>query len=94
MATSFPTGQLVMTGGVSDKMDGRPEFHGFVIKSLGRHTGGDWGDLDQEDRAANDQALIQGGRLLSAYEQPEFPKIWIVTEADRSATTVLFPEEY
>ena len=90
----FPTGRMVMTGGVSDKMDGKPEFHKFVVNSLGRHTGGDWGDLSQDDRAANDQALIHGGRLFSAYEHPELPKIWIITEADRSATTVLFPDEY
>ncbi len=55
--------------------------------------------MDDEDRQANDQALTQGTRLLSAYNDDRFPKngvatIWIITEADRSATTILFPDEY
>jgi len=60
---------------------------------LDRHAGGDWGDVPEPDERANDNALKRGGRLLSAYETPA-GRIWIVTEADRSATTVLLPEEY
>ncbi len=60
---------------------------------LDRHAGGDWGDVPLADARANDHALGRGGRLLSAYETPS-GSAWIVTEADRSSTTVLLPEEY
>ena len=71
----------------------------FIQESLGRHIKADWGDLDDEDKQANDMALKQGTRLLSAYNDDRFPKngvatIWIITEADRSYTTILFPDEY
>jgi hypothetical protein len=62
--------------------------------SLARHHRGDWGNLDAEDKAANDQSLIDGSRLLSAYYSAAGTKFWIITEADRSATTVLLPSEY
>ncbi len=66
---------------------------------LSRHASGDWGDLDAHDRAANDAALRDGSRLLSAYIIAEGVKIWIITEAadedgHRAATTLLLPEEY
>ena len=61
---------------------------------MSRHHRGDWGDLDEEDKQTNDQALIDGGRLFSAYHSAQGIKIWIITEADRSATTVLLPSEY
>jgi len=59
-----------------------------------RHAAGDWGDLTPEDRAENEYALQNGYRLLSAYHTPSGVKFWIITEADRSATTILLPEEY
>lgn len=59
-----------------------------------RHAKGDWGDLDVEDLQANDAALKSGGRLVSSYRTESGTKFWIITEADRSATTVLLPEEY
>jgi len=76
-----------------------PDFAQFVQKSLNRHVKGDWGDVDGEDKQTNDQSLKQGTRLLSAYNDDRFPKyevatIWIITEADRSSTTILFPDEY
>ncbi|MCF7992128.1 MAG: hypothetical protein K9M02_16945 [Thiohalocapsa sp.] len=58
-----------------------------------RHALCDWGDLDADDLAANEQALVDGGRLLSAYDLPR-GRLWVITEADRSATTILRPEEY
>ena len=75
------------------------DFAEFAQKSLNRHVKGDWGDVDDEDKQTNDQALKQGTRLLSAYNDERFPKngiatIWIITEADRSATTILFRDEY
>jgi hypothetical protein len=56
---------------------------------------GDWGDVDTEEKAANDRAVKEGGRLVSCYHLPRTGKaIWIITDADRSVTTVLLPEEY
>lgn len=65
-----------------------------VMSYLIRHCRGDWGDVGVEDAAANDRAAAAGGRLLSAYTLADGMKIWIITEADRSATTILLPEEY
>ncbi len=90
----FSLGQLVMTRGVNDKVADDAKFSQFVIESLGRHAKGDWGDLGQEDKQENELSLKNGFRLLSAYERDGLPKIWIITEADRSVTTVLFPDEY
>ena len=92
--TRVPLGQLVMTRGVNDKVADGTQFAKFVTESLGRHAKGDWGDLGQEDKQENELSLKKGFRLLSAYERDGLPKIWIITEADRSVTTVLFPEEY
>jgi len=64
------------------------------MESLTRHRMGDWGKLGDEDKQENELSLKEGYRLLSAYKTDGLPKIWIITEADRSATTVLFPEEY
>lgn len=89
-----PLGQLVMTRGVNDRVAESSQFAKFVTESLGRYAKGDWGDLCQEDKKENDLSLKKGFRLLSAYERNGLPKIWIITEADRSATTVLFPDEY
>jgi hypothetical protein len=60
---------------------------------LTRHQSGDWGDLDAIDRRENARALLTGARILSAYQTPA-GKIWIITEADRSSTCVLRPEDY
>jgi hypothetical protein len=96
---AFNTGQIVATRGVYDLACENPDFAKFVQKSLNRHVKGDWGDVDDEDKQANDQALKQDTRLLSSYNDDRFPKngvatIWIITEADRSATTILFHDEY
>ena len=94
MATGFAVGQLVMTQGVISLANERPDFVRFTIESLARHRQGDWGDLGIEDKNENELSLKEGYRLLSAYEAEGLPKIWIITEADRSATTILFPDEY
>jgi len=71
-----------------------------VFEFLMRHQCGDWGDLDKEDIKANEDALKYGLRLLSAYHFQPDPdsdfkiKLWVITEADRSVTTVLLPSEY
>jgi hypothetical protein len=61
---------------------------------MARHVSGDWGELDDEDKQSNEEALKDGSRLLSAYLDRNNVKFWIITEADRSATTVLLPEDY
>lgn len=61
---------------------------------LQRHGNADWGDLDEEDGKANDRALEEGGRLLSSYRLPTGATLWIITEADRSSTTLLIPADY
>lgn len=62
--------------------------------SLLRHASGDWGELDPEDQAENERSLEAGRRLLSAYRAADDVRFWIITEADRSVTTILLPEEY
>jgi hypothetical protein len=61
---------------------------------LQRHQAGDWGDVDEHDRQENELSLKNGFRLLSVYHAANGVKFWIITEADRSATTVLLPEDY
>jgi hypothetical protein len=61
---------------------------------LSRHRRGDWGDVDTEDWTANDQAMIHGERVLSAYTLKDGVRVWVITEADRAATTILLPDEY
>lgn len=61
---------------------------------LVRHLAGDWGDVDEHDRRENELSLIHRFRLLSAYTLTSGTKIWVITEADLSVTTVLLPEEY
>ncbi len=90
----FPLGQIVMTSGVNDLVAENTEFAKFALESLRRHASGDWGNLDPEDKKENEYALTRRLRLFSAYEKPPLPKIWIITEADRSVTTTLFPSEY
>ena len=94
-STKFQLGQLVWTRGVADRIADDSEFSKFATQSLKRHAKGDWGDMCQEDKNENNLAVKAGNlRLLSAYERNGLPKIWIITEADRSATTILFPDEY
>ena len=95
----FQTGQIVASRGVYDLACQNADFAQFIQKCLNRHVKGDWGDLDSEDKQANDHSLKEGSRLLSAYNDDRFPRhgvatIWIITEADRSSTTILFPGEY
>jgi hypothetical protein len=67
---------------------------GDVLVAIRRHTRGDWGDVCLDDQHANDRALANGGRILSIYRSSRGERFWIITEADRSATTVLLPEDY
>lgn len=88
-------GRTVVTRGIDLKMNESKPFAAFITGALVRHANGDWGPvLSAEDLQANDDALEAGDRLLSAYEDNARTKIWIITEWDRSATTILFPDEY
>jgi hypothetical protein len=90
----FQPGQLVVTRLVHDMMTTNIEFEKHVHLSIECHLAGDWGDVCDDDRVANELALQSGDRFFSAYKREGMPKLWIITEGDRSATTVLFPDEY
>jgi hypothetical protein len=94
-AATLPLGQTVMTRGVHQKAQEDPSFGVFVHNCIRRHARGDWGEVKGQDKRMNDQALKSGeDRILSVYVAPDDTKIWIITEWDRSVTTVLFPDEY
>lgn len=83
------------TGGLVATINALKELvHEDIHNSLDRHLSGDWGDLCDEDREANEDALQNGGRLFSVYHDCKGVKFWIITESDRSATTVLLPDDY
>lgn len=87
----FELGQCVITPGAIVAL----EFNGIsALELLHRHATGDWGDLDADDKQANEAALQTGSRILSAYKLAGGERVWIITEADRSASTILLPEEY
>jgi hypothetical protein len=85
----FLLGQVVATPNAIETIPNEE-----ILSALMRHVQGDWGELDSEDRNSNDRALTHGGRLFSAYWSIQKNKFWIITEADRSSTTILLPEDY
>ena len=85
----FKHGQIVATPGALVLAENGVNLLMYVE----RHLRGDWGDLDDEDKAENDFSVKNGFRILSAYNTPS-DKMWVITEADRSVTTFLLPEEY
>lgn len=88
-ALPFQLGRIVITPGALYSI---PPAQ--VLLGLRRHAAKDWGNLCAEDVKENDEALVAGARVLSAYSTQDGTKFWIITEADRSCTTVLLPEEY
>ena len=89
--TLFKLGRLVATPPAISLL----ETVGVSIWSLAaRHVAGDFGDVDEHDRRANEDAIRHGGRILSSYVLPNDEKIWVLTEADRSSTCVLLPTDY
>lgn len=86
-------GNLYATRGIVDQMEKDKEFEQEVLKALRRYTRYDWGDLCASDKALNDAAAAGADRVLAAYSTSA-GVIWIITEWDRSATTILFPNEY
>jgi hypothetical protein len=85
----FWLGRLVVTTNAEAELD-----HEDLHNSINRHLSGDWGDVCAEDNEANETALQFGGRLFSVYHDREGVKFWIITESDRSVTTVLLPDDY
>lgn len=93
----FDLGPVVTTPGACDAL-ARNEMSGMEL--LARHAKGDWGELCEEDRKVNENALISGARLMSVYNLPDGTTMWLITDAEidyqhhRQATTFLLPEEY
>jgi hypothetical protein len=87
----FALGRVVATPGALralEKAEQAPDVF------LDRHVNGDWGDVPEEDKQENEVSVEQGFRILSAYTTSAGDRIWVLTEADRSATIILLPEEY
>jgi hypothetical protein len=87
----FPLGATYTTPGAFYALK---EANVWARSLLMRHMMGDWGDVCEADKAENEFSLREGYRLLSAYTLPTGVKLWVITEADRSSTTILLPEEY
>ena len=87
----FPLGQIVATPGALEALEQAGENSITVLR---RHLAGDWGEVDDDDRRENERSLADGCRLLSAYTLSSGTRLWVITEADRSATTLLLPSEY
>ena len=87
----FPSGRLVATPGALALLE---QTNKSPLEFLSRHLRGDWGDLCPEDKAENELSLKNGFRILSSYQVSETGTLWIITEVDRSVTTLLLPEEY
>lgn len=87
----FSLGQIVATPGAIKALE---EANQDAAEFLHRHVTGDFGEVDEEDRQANEQAITTGTRILSVYQTRNELRLWVITEADRSVTTLLLPEEY
>lgn len=85
----FRLGKIVSTPNALDRLTRED-----ILLAIGRHQAGDWGDVDEEDRKANERALVEGTRLWSVYHAGNGVKFWLITEAGRGYTTVLLPADY
>jgi hypothetical protein len=91
MTARFSLGQIVATPGAMEALTESGQDATFF---LDRHVQGDFGEVCEEDRNLNDEAIQEGSRILSAYRTVRGRKLWVITEADRSSTCVLLPDEY
>lgn len=92
MAPRFPLGRVVATPGALEALDA---YGGSPALLLARHQSGDWGEVPSEDARENELSVERGYRVVSSYAVGEDgAKVWIITEADRSSTCILLPEEY
>jgi hypothetical protein len=87
----FSLGAIVATVGAANALEESGDDYSPL---LDRHQAGDWGEIDPEDRGVNEEALKEGARIFSVYQLSDSRKVWIITEADRSSTCILLPEEY
>ncbi len=87
----FPLGEVYLTIGAREALE---ESNQTPNEFLAKHQSGDWGIIGKEDWKENDFSVKVGFRILSAYETSQDEKLWIITEADRSSTTILLPSEY
>ena len=87
----FPIGETFITAGAQEALDVAGQT---AIQFLRRHIACNWGEISEDDAQENELSLTEGFRLLSAYRTVKGQRIWIITEADRSATTILLPSEY
>ena len=94
MSKKFELGKVVATAGVHAMKEENLEFAKFVSDSFLRYMLGDWGDTCEEGARQNDESVENGERILAVYKFDDYTTIWIITEWDRSATTILFPDEY
>ena len=85
----FRLGKIVSTPNALDRLT-----QDDILLAIGRHQAGDWGDVNEHDRTANESALVEGTRLWSVYHASNGVKFWLITEANRSHSTVLLPEDY
>ena len=90
-AILFPLGSVYLTVGAREALT---ESNQEPFKFLQRHQQGDWGEICKDDAKENELSVREGFRILSAYRTAKGEKIWIITEADRSSTTILLPSEY
>jgi hypothetical protein len=87
----FPLGRLVATPGALEALAASGQS---PTDFLARHLRGDWGDVCPDDKRLNDEAVKDGSRILSAYVTTAGVRLWVITEADRSSTCLLLPDEY
>lgn len=91
MPAKFPLGQVVGTPGALEVLAASGQTPN---EFLARHQNGDWGDLDDEDKRLNDEAIQDGSRIMSAYILQSGERLWIITDSDHASTCILLPDEY
>ncbi len=91
MNARFNLGRVFSTPGAAEAL---AESNQHPLEFLQRHVSGDWGEVCEEDKSENELSVREGFRILSAYTTTGGAKLWVITEADRSATTILLPSEY
>lgn len=87
----FKLGQVVATPGAQEALEDAGQLPGEFLR---KHVAGDWGDVEADDRRENEVSVEGGFRLLSAYKTSKGVNLWVITEADRSSTCFLLPDEY
>lgn len=93
-APLFELGDTVVSSGVMAWTEEDPKSKRTVDLAFRRHVTGDWSEMPREDAVSNFSAALNGGRVFSSYDLEDGRRLWVITEDDRSVTTVLFPEEY